>query len=150
METADSLLEMSLENVESRWSREDEVDRLLEKVEYVESSIDIKDIVAHALGPLPTYSGLESSAKRTADEFEYLLDYQFYAESGKAVNVVYIRDDEEAEPGQNDRHGGVIEGVPDAVLSRITELGKLDDFHSGVAAFHTERRHSVVQDPRPY
>ena len=92
----------------------------------------------------------ESSAKTTADEFEYLLYYPYYAESGKPINVVYIRDDEKADPMQSARDGGVIEGVPDAMLSRITELGKLDDFSKGVAAFHTVQRHSVVQNPKPY
>jgi len=147
METADNLLEMALSSVRSRWSKQHEIDELLGRIEYSEPSIDIKGVVAQALGALPDYGALETAAKRTADEFEYLLYYQYYAESGTASNIIYIKDDLLA---NHDPVQGEIENVPGPVLARIGELGKAADFRRGVAAFNTEYRHVGARQAKPY
>ena len=87
METADTLLDMALERVGQRWAKHKELDQLLDAVEFVDASIDSKKLITQALGPLPTIEQLRTAAKATEDEFEYLLDYQYYAESGKATMV---------------------------------------------------------------
>jgi|HubBroStandDraft_6_1064221.scaffolds.fasta_scaffold104825_2 hypothetical protein len=148
METADSLLDMALDRVGQRWAKQKELDPLLDAIEFVDASIDLKQVIVQALGPLPTIEELKTAAKTTEDEFEYLLYYQYYAESGKATMVVESGIEELAHNVEPDENGHVkrnehIEGVPQPVLDQIDKLRKMDDFAKGVRAFHSEK-HSRI------
>ncbi|HEY3802839.1 MAG TPA: hypothetical protein VGL61_09515 [Kofleriaceae bacterium] len=145
METADTLLEMALERVGQRWEKQQQLDVLMDAIEFVDPSIDLRKVIVDALGPLPTIAELKAAAKSTEDDFEYLLYYQYYAESGKATFVVESGIEELSRKSESDDNNGMrpnefIENVPQPVLDRIDELHKTGDFAQGVKAFHTEMR----------
>jgi hypothetical protein len=148
MEAAEGLLDLALDSVHKRWEKQADIDTLLDAVEFVDASIDLRGVMRQALGPIPTFGEVEAAAKRTTVEFEYLLYYQYYAENGIGVHVEYDRSDGSAGlPGSNTDD---ITNVPPPVIERVKSLGKYDDFRKGIVAFHTIHRQTVGKVSKPY
>ncbi len=153
IEASNSILDMALESVKERWNKEDNVDTLLSAVEYAPPTVDLMRVVRRALPSMPEAADVVESSENTKSRFEYLLYYQYYAESGKATNVVYTTEDDDSKlddaAAKGERKVGDIENVPARVLERIQTFGKMNEFKQAVAAFNTQHRRSLGHQAKP-
>jgi hypothetical protein len=134
IETAKSLVDLSADSMLARWANEDKVNEMIGGLKFADASRDVDKLVEDALGPMPDAKMIEAVKEQATDQYEYKLYYQYYAKGGIGLLVINIDDDAQSATE-------IIEHVPDKVLSRISELGHMDDFQRGVKAVNKEERH---------
>lgn len=115
LETVSTLGELLSDSVAARWQNEDQIDAMLQQLEYTDSSINLEQMIKKVLGAPPNPSAVKGLVSEAAQQFELLLYLQFYVEAGKAT---YVTEDWDGSIRSE------FEGLPPGVVRRFEELGK--------------------------
>jgi hypothetical protein len=137
IEILHSLTELSADDMQARFSREDVVVGMLKLLETSAATNRLDKLVEETLGELPDGKGLGQAAVAAADEFEIKLYVQWYLDSGKTAKLVTYSNGTPVSESW--------EGMPDAVRERFRALGKLDlvESHPKLRRERDDREHFV-------